>query len=130
MNKSKLIKVVHEEATKAGVDPKILSIAKGVITFYRGDRWNVEVHNPSKYGDFGVTELDELAQIIQKKKNKVVGELVTYLGKRYNRLKKIPEELGINLTLPTPGQVLSLTSRRKKKIQELEPETRILGLEI
>ncbi|GJR94723.1 hypothetical protein Tco_0266897 [Tanacetum coccineum] len=107
-SKHELIKVVHEEATKAGVDPKHLQARR--------------------FGDFGVTELDELGPIIQKKKNKVVGELVTSLGKRYDRLKVIPKELGINPTLPAPGKVLSLTSGRKRKHQELEPEFRIPGL--
>ncbi|GKF10562.1 hypothetical protein Tco_0048488, partial [Tanacetum coccineum] len=99
LSKPELIKVVHEEATKLGVDLKVLSSEKG-----------------------GVTELDKLGPIIQKKKNKVVGELMTSLGKRYARLKVIPEELGINPTLPAPRQVLSLTSGRKRKQQELEPE--------
>ncbi|GKB25860.1 hypothetical protein Tco_0865261 [Tanacetum coccineum] len=78
MNKSELIKVVHKEAAKAGVDPKIL--------------W-----------------IDE------------------FPGKEDERLKKIPEELRITLALPAPGHVLSLTSGRKRKIQELKPETRIPG---
>ncbi|GKG42770.1 hypothetical protein Tco_0477068, partial [Tanacetum coccineum] len=29
MTKSKLIKVIHEEASKAGIDPKVLESAKG-----------------------------------------------------------------------------------------------------
>ncbi|GKD06739.1 hypothetical protein Tco_1181713 [Tanacetum coccineum] len=36
--------------------------------------------------------------IIQK--SKVVGELMTSLGKRYDRLKVIPDELGISPSLP------------------------------
>ncbi|GJU54031.1 hypothetical protein Tco_1227745 [Tanacetum coccineum] len=101
-----------------------------IIIVYRGnDQRNFDIHNPFKFGDFGVIELDESGPIIQKKKNKMVGELMTSLGKRYERLKKIPEELRITPTLPTPGQVLSLTLGRKRKIQELEPKTRIPVLE-
>nr|GEU45197.1 hypothetical protein [Tanacetum cinerariifolium] len=105
LSKPELFKVVHEEVTKAGVDPKHLD----------NDRRNFDVHNPFNFGDFKVTKLDELGPIIQKKKNKVVGELVTSLGKRYDRQKVIPKEPEINPTLHVPGQVLSLTSRRKRK---------------
>nr|GEU39988.1 hypothetical protein [Tanacetum cinerariifolium] len=154
LSKSELIKVVHKEATKTGVDPKIKKAKElrkkridqyrwtitsrlkpetiidirvhpnskpVIITVYRGnDQRNFDIHNPFKFGDFAVTELDKLGQIIQKKKNKMVGKLMTSLGKRYERLKKIPEELRVTLTLPAPGQVLSLTLGRKRKIQELE----------
>ncbi|GJU42327.1 hypothetical protein Tco_1195284 [Tanacetum coccineum] len=114
ITKPELIKVIQEEATKAGVDPKILDVhreehsekirkarelRKKNIDQYRGnDRGNFDVFNPFKFGYFGVTELDELGLIIQKKKNNVVGDLITSLGKR------------------------------KKKIQELESKTRIPGL--
>ncbi|GJZ17338.1 hypothetical protein Tco_0553461 [Tanacetum coccineum] len=40
-----------------------------------------------------------------------------------------PDELGIRSNLPAPRQVLSITSGRKRKIQELKPETRIPRLE-
>ncbi|GKD17365.1 hypothetical protein Tco_1206523 [Tanacetum coccineum] len=56
------------------------------------------------FADFGVTELDELGPIIENKKNKIVGELIVSLGKRYERLKKIPEELGIQSALPVCTQ--------------------------
>nr|GEW12250.1 hypothetical protein [Tanacetum cinerariifolium] len=69
-----------------------------VLTMYRGnDRRNFDVHNPFKFTDFKVTELDELGPIIKKKKNKIVGELMISTGKRFERLKKIPGELGIHL---------------------------------
>ncbi|GJS50217.1 hypothetical protein Tco_0600338 [Tanacetum coccineum] len=50
-------------------------------------------------------------------------------SKRYEKLKTIPDELGIRSNLCAPGQVLSITSGRKRKIQELEHEARIPGLE-
>ncbi|GJV29427.1 hypothetical protein Tco_1385875 [Tanacetum coccineum] len=100
-----------------------------IIVYIGNDQRNFDIHNPFKFGDFRVIELDESGPIIQKKKNKMVGELMTSLGKRYERLKKIPKELRITPTLPTPRQVLSLTLGRKRKVQELEPKTRILVLE-
>ncbi|GJW65511.1 hypothetical protein Tco_0117395 [Tanacetum coccineum] len=51
------------------------------------------------------------------------------LGKRYERLKKIPEELGIQSALPAPAQAQSQSSGNKRKHMELEPEIRIPGLE-
>ncbi|GJU83205.1 hypothetical protein Tco_1285570 [Tanacetum coccineum] len=75
-----------------------------VLTIYRAnDGRNFQVHNPFKFADFRVTELDELGLVIRKKNNKIFGELMISLGKRYERLKKIPEELGIQSTLPPPA---------------------------
>ncbi|GKD57896.1 hypothetical protein Tco_1291283 [Tanacetum coccineum] len=54
------------------------------------------------FTDFRVIELDELGLIIQKKKNIIVKDMMISLGKRYERLKKIPEELGIQSALPAP----------------------------
>ncbi|GKA11617.1 hypothetical protein Tco_0691163 [Tanacetum coccineum] len=62
-------------------------------------KWNFDVHNPFKFADFGFTELDEFGPIIQKKKNTIVKDLMTSLGKR------------------------------KRKHMELEPEIKVPGLE-
>ncbi|GJR50376.1 retrovirus-related pol polyprotein from transposon TNT 1-94 [Tanacetum coccineum] len=138
MSKPELIKVVHEEASKLEHSQKVkkaMELRKKdsiniLISVYKGtDRRNFEVHNPFKFGNFGITELDELGPIIQKKKNKIVGELMTSLGKRYEILMKILEELGIQSALPAPAQATSQPSGRKRKIMELEPEIRIPGLE-
>ncbi|GKF87278.1 hypothetical protein Tco_0258155 [Tanacetum coccineum] len=54
------------------------------------------------------------------------------LSRRYERIRKIPKELRIQSALPAPAhapeQALSRSSR-KRKYMELEPETRIPGLE-
>ncbi|GJW46842.1 hypothetical protein Tco_0078488 [Tanacetum coccineum] len=173
MTKSELIKVVHEEAQKARIDPKIIESAKGgeqfkkiqdaeiqvhkrghsqkvkkqmelrkrrleqylwttsrrlkpepitdvkihlnskpvVLIIYIGnDRRNFDVHNPFKFADFRVIELDELGPIIENKKNKFVSELMISLEKRYERLRKIPEELGIQSALPACKQAPSQPS--------------------
>ncbi|GJT84107.1 hypothetical protein Tco_1058449 [Tanacetum coccineum] len=96
------------------IDVKIHpNIKPAVFTVYRGnDRRNFDVHNPF---NFRSTELDELGPIIEKKKNKIVGELMISLGKRYERLKKIPEEVGIQSALPTPALAQSQFSGIKKK---------------
>ncbi|GKD01121.1 hypothetical protein Tco_1171395, partial [Tanacetum coccineum] len=71
--------------------------------------------------------LDELGPIIQKKKNTIVKDLMVSLEKRYERLKKIHEELGIQLALPAPipKQAPSQSSGRKRKHMELEPKIKV-----
>ncbi|GKC89145.1 hypothetical protein Tco_1149794 [Tanacetum coccineum] len=124
ISKPKVIKVVQKEAEKIGLEPKKITSAKAgkkikpepiidvkihpstkpaILSVYRNnDKRSFDVHNPFKFTDFGITELDELGPIIQKKKNSIVKDLMTSLSKRYERLKKIPEELGIQSALPAP----------------------------
>ncbi|GJW61158.1 hypothetical protein Tco_0110493, partial [Tanacetum coccineum] len=66
------------------------------------DKRNFDVHQLLKFTDFGITELDELGRIIQKKNNFIIKDLMISLSKRYERLKKIPEELRIQSALPVP----------------------------
>ncbi|GJR87824.1 hypothetical protein Tco_0211835 [Tanacetum coccineum] len=74
-----------------------------VLTVYwNNDKRSFDVHNPFKFGDFGITKLDELGPIIEKKKNSTVKDLMTSLGKRYERLKKILKELRIQPALHAP----------------------------
>ncbi|GJS74961.1 hypothetical protein Tco_0724842 [Tanacetum coccineum] len=94
----KVLNKEHSQKIHANTKPAVIIIYKGT------DRRNFEVHNPFQFGDFGITELDELGPIIEKKKNKSVGELMISLGKRYERLNKIPEELRIQSALPAPAQ--------------------------
>ncbi|GJT48957.1 hypothetical protein Tco_0975114 [Tanacetum coccineum] len=99
--------------------------------YMNNDKRNFDVHNPFRFIDFEIIELDELGPIIQKKKNFVVKDLMIYLSKRYERLKKIPEELRIQSALPAPipEQASSQTSGRKRKHMELEPEVKVPGIE-
>ncbi|GKE88764.1 hypothetical protein Tco_1566239 [Tanacetum coccineum] len=101
-----------------------------VITVFRGtDGRNFDVHKPFAFGEFGISELDELREIFPKKKNAVVKDLMNSLARRYERIRKILEELGIKSALPAPEQASSKSSRKKRKHMELEPEIRIPGLE-
>ncbi|GKA45645.1 hypothetical protein Tco_0738441, partial [Tanacetum coccineum] len=112
MSLNKQLKLRPEPITDVKIHPKL-----NTCSVYRAnDRRNIQVHNPFKFKDFGVTKLDELGLIIQKKKNKIVGELMTSLGKTYEHLKKIPEELGIQSAIPTPKQAQSQSSGRKESI--------------
>ncbi|GJS23662.1 hypothetical protein Tco_0452294 [Tanacetum coccineum] len=99
--------------------------------YMNNDKRNLDVHDPFKFADFGITELDELGPIIEKKKNSIVKDLMTSLSKRYERLKKIPKELGIPFALPAPvpEQASFQTLGRKRKQMELEPKIKVPGLE-
>ncbi|GKC84878.1 hypothetical protein Tco_1140595 [Tanacetum coccineum] len=73
--------------------PAVLTVLKN------NDKRNFEVHNPFNFGHFGITELDELGPIIEKKIYFIVKDLMTSLG------------------------------NRKRKHMELEPEIKVPGLE-
>ncbi|GJV44636.1 retrovirus-related pol polyprotein from transposon TNT 1-94 [Tanacetum coccineum] len=89
-----------EKITEIKMHPKTKPV---VITVYRGtDGRNFDVHNPFAFGEFGISELDELREIIHRKKNTVVKDLMNSLSRRYKRIKKIPDELGIPSALPAP----------------------------
>nr|GEU80224.1 xylulose kinase-1 [Tanacetum cinerariifolium] len=115
------------------IDVKIHPNAKpAVLSMYRNnDKRNFEVHNPFKFRDFEIMELDELGLTIKKKKNSIVKDLMTFLGKRYERLKNIPKQLGIQSVLPASvlGKVASQSSRRKRKHMDLEPKVKVPRLE-
>nr|GEW48332.1 retrotransposon protein, putative, Ty3-gypsy subclass [Tanacetum cinerariifolium] len=83
-------------------DVKIYPNTKpAILIVYRGnDRRNFDVYNPFKFGNFRLIELDEFGPIIEKKHNKIVGELSLSLSKRYARLNKILKELRIQSAIP------------------------------
>ncbi|GJU25411.1 hypothetical protein Tco_1164032 [Tanacetum coccineum] len=131
ISKPEVIKVVikPEPITDVRIHPNTKPTVASV--FRNNDKRNFEVHQPFKFPDFGITELDELGPIIQNKKISVVKDLMTSLSKRYERLKKIPKELRIQSALPAPvlEQTSSQTSGRKRKHMELEPKVKVPGLE-
>ncbi|GKF49435.1 hypothetical protein Tco_0142686 [Tanacetum coccineum] len=72
-----------------------------LMVYKNNDKINFDVHNPFKFGDFGIPE--------------------------YERLKKIPKELGIQSALPAPirEQASSQSLGRKRNHLELEPEIKV-----
>nr|GEV57849.1 hypothetical protein [Tanacetum cinerariifolium] len=111
-----------ETITDIKIHPKTKPV---VITAYIGtDGRNFDVHKHVAFGAFGISELDELREIIPKKKNTVVQDLMNSLSRRYERIRKILEETGIESTHPAPApeQASFKSSRKKKKHMELEPE--------
>ncbi|GKD04725.1 hypothetical protein Tco_1179699 [Tanacetum coccineum] len=104
---------------------KSLELRKHKYDNYIGtDGRNFDVQKPFDFGEFGISELDELREIIPRKKNAVVKDLMNSLRQRYERIRKIPKELGIPSALPAPipEHASSKSLRRKRKHIELEPE--------
>ncbi|GKB25529.1 hypothetical protein Tco_0864930 [Tanacetum coccineum] len=129
ITKPEVVKVVRGEAEKIGIDPERITSAKEGEKFKKdqdaemqvhkrqhtkkvkrltklnkkrvenNDMRNFIVHNPFKFADFGLTELDELGLIIENKKNSIVKDLMQSLSKRYERLKNSRRTLRI-LSLP------------------------------
>ncbi|GJW63685.1 hypothetical protein Tco_0115569 [Tanacetum coccineum] len=101
---------IHEETGKIGLNPKTIVSAKAGGKFKKARDTEHQVlkreHlqkvkrlmelNKKRAKQHIVTKLDELGQIIQKKKNTIVKDLMISLRKRYERLKKIPGELHPN----------------------------------
>nr|GEU75360.1 retrovirus-related Pol polyprotein from transposon TNT 1-94 [Tanacetum cinerariifolium] len=121
MSRPEVIKIVHEEAKKLRIDPKEAISTKHGETFKKAQDAEHDVlkREHSKKVQSG------------KEKNSVVKDLMISLSRRYERLKKIPEELGIQSALPAAilEQVSSQTSGRKRKHIELKPEIKVHGLE-
>nr|GEY28543.1 hypothetical protein [Tanacetum cinerariifolium] len=109
LHKEEMIKMAAKELTRLKLEPisdvKIHPNKKPIvlIVYIRNDKINSDVHNPFKFVDFRVTELDELGLIIKKKKSRIVKELMIFVGKGYERMRKILKELGIYSALPTPA---------------------------
>nr|GEV51176.1 hypothetical protein [Tanacetum cinerariifolium] len=74
-----------------------------------------------------LSESDELNAIIPINSNKYIKDMMTSLSNKYDRLKKILEDLGFDEYLPHPEQDPSLPRRKKKKI-ELDSKTYIATL--
>nr|GEU46585.1 hypothetical protein [Tanacetum cinerariifolium] len=103
----------HETITDIKIHPKTKPV---VITVDRGtDGRNFDVHKPFSFGAFGIFELDELREIIPKKKNTVVQDLMNSLSRRYERIRKIPKELEIKSALPAPAPEQASSKSSKKR---------------
>lgn len=93
-----------------------------IVTVFKGpDQRVTDIHNPFRFADFGISELDELRPIISKKQNIVVPDLLKSLKLRYERLMNMPEALGIPSLLPasTTQTAPPKASKRKRKQIEL-----------
>ncbi|GJZ14190.1 hypothetical protein Tco_0549420 [Tanacetum coccineum] len=120
-------KLKPDTITNIKIHPKAKLV---VITVFRGtDGRNFDVHKPFAFGAFGISKLDDPREIIPKNKNVVVQDLMNSLSRRYERIRKILEELGIKSALPAPKQASSKSLRRMRKRMKLEPEIKIPGLE-
>ncbi|GJY75520.1 hypothetical protein Tco_0480636 [Tanacetum coccineum] len=92
-------RIKPEPITDVRIHPNTKPIVASV--FRNNDKRNFDVHQPLKFSDFGITELDELGLIIQKKKNSVVKDLMTSLSKGYERfvgIKRLLDDLRVTAT--------------------------------
>ncbi|GJY75454.1 hypothetical protein Tco_0480570 [Tanacetum coccineum] len=138
MDKEEKIKKVEKEAKLFAISKpeviklKMLSMRSSRDNILRKSENLLNSGSPNLIITFGISELDELREIIPKKKNAVVQDLMNSLSQRYERIRKIPEELGIKSPLPVPPpapeQTLSKSSRKRKHM-ELEPKIKIPRLE-
>ncbi|GJZ72763.1 hypothetical protein Tco_0636909 [Tanacetum coccineum] len=121
MSRPKVNKVVQEEAKKIGLYPRKIASAKVGMKFKKTKDVGFEVSRESTIKRSNHTKKKEL----RFHKNSDI------LCKRYERLKKIPKELGIQSALPAPvpEQASSQTSGRKRKHMELEPEVKVPRLD-
>ncbi|GJY85383.1 hypothetical protein Tco_0499409 [Tanacetum coccineum] len=116
ITKTEVIKVVREEVEKTKLNPKTIVNSKEGEKFKKAQ--------------------DVEHQVLKRDHSQKVKRLMELNKKRveqymYERLKKIPGELGIQSALPDPipEQAPSQSSGRKRKHVELEPEIRVHGLE-
>ena len=62
-----------------------------IVSVYRGsDKRDFEVHSPFRFSEFGISELDELQPLIEKKKNVAKTQLLKSLSQRYQGLARLP----------------------------------------
>nr|GEV24081.1 hypothetical protein [Tanacetum cinerariifolium] len=76
-----------------------------LVVYRNNDPRNFHVHKEFKFGNLRLSEWDKLNAIIPTKRNKCLKDMMTSLRNKYERLKKIPEELELDESLPLPEQV-------------------------
>nr|GEV21130.1 hypothetical protein [Tanacetum cinerariifolium] len=104
-------KLKPKPITDIKIHPKTKPV---VITVYRGTNGrNFDVYKLFLFGAFGISELDELREIIPKKKNTVVKDLMNSLSRRYEMLRQILRELEIQFALPAPKPYLKPQDKNK-----------------
>nr|GEU34268.1 putative ribonuclease H-like domain-containing protein [Tanacetum cinerariifolium] len=164
ISKPEMIKVVQEEAKKLRIHPKEATTTKAGEKFKKAQDAEHEVlkrqHTKKvrkslklrkhKFDNYMWTisnrlKLEAITDIKIRLKTKPVGitvfrvvqDSMNSLSRRYERIRKISEELGIKLALPAlapasapaPAKSSSKSSRKKKKHMELEPEIKVPRLE-
>ncbi|GJS43221.1 hypothetical protein Tco_0568264 [Tanacetum coccineum] len=63
--------------------------------YMNNDKKNFDVHHPFKFSDFGITELDELGPIIQKKKNSIASSQSLGRKRKHMELELEVKVLGL-----------------------------------
>ncbi|GJS45794.1 hypothetical protein Tco_0595915 [Tanacetum coccineum] len=147
ITKTEVIKIVQEEAEKIKIDPKKIISAKAGEKFKKAQDAELQVlkreHSqkvkrpmelkPNPITDVKIHPNSKPAVLTvlknNDKRNFQVHSHSSSLILEYKRLKKIPEELGIQSALPAPipEQAPSQSSRRKRKHMEWNLKSKCLG---
>ncbi|GJY47059.1 hypothetical protein Tco_0436122 [Tanacetum coccineum] len=125
--------IPQREGKGIATDDQVEDQRKPVVNYLTAEQLQAHILKPEAITDIKIHPKTKPEEIIPTKKNVVVKDLMNYLAKRYERIRKIPEELGIKSALPAPvhasEQASSKFSRKKRKHMELEPEVKLPGLE-
>ncbi|GJZ00211.1 hypothetical protein Tco_0517640, partial [Tanacetum coccineum] len=148
ISKYEVIKVVQEEAKNIGLDPKKIASAKAGEKFKKAQDAEHQVlkrehtEKVRKSLELRKHKFENYMWTINSRlKPKTITDIkihpktkpVVISLQRYERIRKIPEELGIKSALHAPALALEQASskslRKKGKHMKLEPEIKIPGLE-
>ncbi|GKB79013.1 hypothetical protein Tco_0945908 [Tanacetum coccineum] len=107
-----------ETITDIKIHPKTKPV---VITVFRGTNGrNFDVHKPFAFGDFGISELDELRKIIPRKKNAVVQDLMNSLSR--SDIDKVGMEALVSYLVAASMVQLPENARFNMKLKKLIDE--------
>ncbi|GJW53155.1 hypothetical protein Tco_0097240, partial [Tanacetum coccineum] len=90
------------------------------IVYKNNNVKDFELHKVFTFGDFGISEWDELGPSPRTKKKKVVLDMLNSLNNRYSKFKELAKSLNIDESIPLPLQDPSIPKQKKRKTIELE----------
>ncbi|GJT63690.1 hypothetical protein Tco_1015170 [Tanacetum coccineum] len=119
ISKPKVIKVVQKDAQKIGLDPNKIVSAKAGEKKYKFENYMWTINNRLKPETITDIKIHPKTKPVVITVYRVVQDFMNSLSRRYERIRKIPEELGIKSALPAlapaPEQASSKSLRKKRK---------------
>ncbi|GJV59730.1 hypothetical protein Tco_1465830 [Tanacetum coccineum] len=125
ITKPEVVKVVREEAEKIGIDLERITSVKEGEKFKKAHDAELKVLNKERN-----EKLRKSLALGKHEFENYMGDLNS-LSRRYERINKIPKELGIQSALPAHilKQASSKSLGRKRKHMELQPKVKVPGLD-
>ncbi|GJW27694.1 hypothetical protein Tco_0044569 [Tanacetum coccineum] len=99
-----------------------------VTVYMNNDIRDFELHKEFTFGNFRISEWDEICAILKTKENKVVPDLLRSLSNMHAKLKKVAHSLNLDSSIPLPLQNPLLSKQKKRKAIKLELETYRVGI--